>query len=769
MSLIRATSDYFENFTVIARPVRTFTSSSAGVTGSVRVYPRASSTEKSPAFTESFGDRTADSILEDAKKSSGSLQIMEQYLESVNSIGVSPRRLKSMEILRFTPPVSLNSDTQRKLVFKDRLLPYYRTGNPKLNWGYTNYSCLNFFSSSGLPVSASLIYANPAGSDGFGVYTPSGPFTIEFYVKPTGLGDGSSYNAGTILHVSSSFAVSLVSGSKADTLGRPTEFKILLQLSQSAETPPRQIPLGIANNTRSFPNDLVFESSALLFPNRWHHVAIRWGAQVANFGTGTFTIDGMSAGTFIVPSSSISQTSFAPLDDPNALFVGNFFEGVNTPGGGISHFFNSNAVTNEGVDNSHNIIDDYDPTSWSMSHPLRAELHEVRVWKRFLSNVEVHSGSQTFYSSGSNLLSFYLPPYFVRESPTRRVLDTPFSYQVKDTSSPMNLTMSFGVNGHEINVENHVREMVRGSYPRLLFLTASDITTNQIPTVTANDLMMATGSMVGRNYLILPNDNGRFVPNFSNLSTGSSFLEGMFVTDRGDQDLSFVNLGSLVPTGTILAGLTQQSGSFFDQIAGSSPESMGGSPTSNLTILQRTQDASSNLVSFFDASNLFYGMRIHPGSYIIKDSAITGSGQSITLRDNGFGTLYRADCDGPHPTWSVCGTILYDEGIACVTNPHLGDFFGKSQFEVEMRGEQPVNVLEMQAIIPAYQANSSSNPSWQPLTASDYANDKSDSFVMIDTVNFHDENLNIVAKATLAQPIQKRDRDRIMFRVKFDF
>jgi hypothetical protein len=180
-------------------------------------------------------------------------------------------------------------------------------------------------------------------------------------------------------------------------------------------------------------------------------------------------------------------------------------------------------------------------------------------------------------------------------------------------------------------------------------------------------------------------------------------------------------------------------------------------------------DPSSNLVSFYDASNLFYGVRIHPGSYMLKDSAMTGSGQSITLKDNGYGTLYRADCDGPHPTWSVCGIVLYDEGVACVTNPSLGDFFGKSQFQVEMKGEQPVNVLEMQAIIPAWTANSSSNPSWMPLTASDYANDKSDSFVMVYTVNFHDEYLNVVAKATLAQPVQKRDRDRVMFRVKFDF
>ena len=90
-------------------------------------------------------------------------------------------------------------------------------------------------------------------------------------------------------------------------------------------------------------------------------------------------------------------------------------------------------------------------------------------------------------------------------------------------------------------------------------------------------------------------------------------------------------------------------------------------------------------------------------------------------------------------------------------------------FTVRFRGNQPVHVLETQAISPAWMINSSSNPDWKNLYLTDYENDTQPGFVRITRVNFHDENLNIVARTDLSQPINKRSSDRIMFRTKFDF
>jgi hypothetical protein len=86
-----------------------------------------------------------------------------------------------------------------------------------------------------------------------------------------------------------------------------------------------------------------------------------------------------------------------------------------------------------------------------------------------------------------------------------------------------------------------------------------------------------------------------------------------------------------------------------------------------------------------------------------------------------------------------------------------------------MRGEQNLPVQEIQAIAPAWTLTSSSNPTFKSLLSSDYANDKMTGFVYINTVNFHDENLNVVARANFAQPLVKRPNDRMMIRVKFDY
>jgi hypothetical protein len=112
---------------------------------------------------------------------------------------------------------------------------------------------------------------------------------------------------------------------------------------------------------------------------------------------------------------------------------------------------------------------------------------------------------------------------------------------------------------------------------------------------------------------------------------------------------------------------------------------------------------------------------------------------------------------------------MYSEGISVITSPYLGEMFGKDEFFLDFRGNQPVHVLETQAIAPAWVLNSSSNPDWKSLYLTDYENDTQPGFSRITRINFHDENLNVVARTDMAKPINKRPGDRIMFRTKFDF
>ena len=77
----------------------------------------------------------------------------------------------------------------------------------------------------------------------------------------------------------------------------------------------------------------------------------------------------------------------------------------------------------------------------------------------------------------------------------------------------------------------------------------------------------------------------------------------------------------------------------------------------------------------------------------------------------------------------------------------------------------------LEVLIPAEQSlfNSSSNPAYQELAPSNYSNENANRFTYLTGLNVHDNNLNIIARANFAQPIVKRDEDRIVVRLRLDF
>ena len=65
--------------------------------------------------------------------------------------------------------------------------------------------------------------------------------------------------------------------------------------------------------------------------------------------------------------------------------------------------------------------------------------------------------------------------------------------------------------------------------------------------------------------------------------------------------------------------------------------------------------------------------------------------------------------------------------------------------------------------------NSSSNPSFKPVSASLQANEYDPNFVYITGFNIHDDNLNVIMRGTLAQPFKKRTSDDVLIKFKMDF
>ena len=790
MAIQRINPDDIEVFTLTTNPPRTFVSSSSGVvSGTLHVFARRSPFEKEvhplSIFSGSFVDRDLDVIRNNIVQSPSSnrANLLETYLQNVNSQSVSLRKQQTVEVIRFEPSAKFSSNSVRKTVVINNLMPYYRSVYPEAHFAFTNYHSLNFLTGSGLPSDSALIYA-----DSDHQYAVTGAFSFDFWINPRYTNDypGASFRAGTIVHRSSSYAVSLISGSSRDINGFVDGFRIALQLSHSAEIEPYQAVPG------SGLSDLVFLSDDnALRRNTWHHITIRWGGKTLNDGSGSFLVDSRQAGSFVFTGSLLDH------HDENCLVVGNFFAGQNIP-----MFFTNEVSQRDGLTE---LIPGTGtaPSGYMLDHGLNAEVHELKLYSRYLNNTEVEFLQTQGPVSGTNYvqngLQFYLPPFYTKESPNRKfhlgyggMIATPF-YELDGTSqAPIDIDASFGCAGHYLNLENFVRDFATGTYARLFHLTASVLTdTAPVPT-SFNDYLYATGSNLKRQMTLLPNDNGNFFPNFSFMIPGTDDYaaphtalsvtqsyrspfkvnSSQFVNDNGSIAPGFVTLRNLIPMSLFQSPAQEESGSLVRALNGVSPESLGDLPSEHgrYTVLQRTGDNSCNQVVFFDISNLYYGIQIEPGTLRIRDTNVTGSfGKAeLTLVDDAEGNLYRSNTSGSSPDWVSIGNVFYNEGIVLLKHPSLF-FFGKDNFELSFKGKQNTHILTYNLFKRPLSAVSSSNPNYLPVSASTDANDTDKRFVYITGINLHDDNLNIITRTTLAQPVVARTSDKFLFKVRMDF
>jgi len=781
MSIEKLTPDNFEFFTLATTPSRTYISSSSGITGSVNVFARRSKTEKEvhplSLFSASlYNDENIDEIRKLSVNHTSSTDItnfVSGYMAAVQGQQTTIRKQQKVEVLRFTPSFNFSSNTLRKNIVRSLLMPYYRTDYPRAQWNYANYHCLNFFTGSTVPTASALLYPNePVTASGVvgSKYQISGAFSFDFYIKPkyTTLSQSVAYKPGTIAHLTGAYAISLHSGSRKDINGNVDGFRISMALSSSANIVP----------------DLVSESDPFVFfsadnsleKNVWQHVTCRWGGINYNNGSGSIVIDGVNKKNFSI-TQSLGLGFYELGEEPTVLVVGNFYSGSNRGVDALDRFFAQDTTTREGLVNLNTNSGINSPTNYSFNYPLNAEIHDLKLYDKYLT---VNDVAQLSGSGPQNLdnLKFYLPPFFTEESPFRQdlnnvggILTTPFFAVDGTTTTPFAADMAFGAGGHYPNLENYVRDFATGNYPRLWNLSGSTFTPPSSTELSANGFLYATGSVQKRLYTALPCDNGRFQPNFDLLSAlSSSRLTG----DLGNVELGVVSLNNIVPTSKALASQAiLASGSILDSVLGVQPESGSiiTSPGDSLAVLHRTKDTSSNQVVFFDISNLFYGNRIKPGTLEIKDTSIKySSGMfGMTIKDDGLGNLYRADADGSsHATWASVGNVFYDEGIIVIKHPNLY-FFGETEFEVSFKGDQNLHILTINAFAKSLRETTSSNPSYQPFTINDLANDTDTKATWITGILIMDEDLNVVARTNLAQPILKKSNEKFLFKVKLDY
>jgi hypothetical protein len=813
MSIQKISPDDLEYFTIETHPSRSYSArlrrttggapvyvtASNGVveevfdaTGSVYIFSNRSESEKElfplSAFRQnSFKDFGVELLRKQIIRSTSTdiNSLINTYMSSVHASTSSLRTQKKLEIIRFIPTFNFTSNTVRKKLIVDHLIPYYRQTYNNCHFGIINYNSLHFFSpvdSSNFPIptNSAILYPNGSGSlissgvyvSDYGFKSTEG-FSFDFWIKPSYKNTGSYYNAGTILQLSGAYAISIHSGSSVDANGKADKFKIALQLGVGSTIQPSQI------TSTDAANGVFVTSDNVLDHNRWHHVSIVHGGPNYNNSTGSIFIDQVNQCTFTFQNNGFALHSGS--NQPDALCIGSFYEGPNL----LADFFNTNAALRDGIQQLSNDTSDPDFSDFSFTHPLEGELHDIKIYNKCLNSDEIAS-LQVGGPSSYNNLKFYLPPFFTEESPTRTfvgewggVLVTPFQEKNGTTTKPFGAELAFAVGGHYMNLENYVRDFATGKYPRLWYLTGSSIEAPSSIIQSANAFLYDSGTNVGANkkrlYSVMPCDHGGWSPNYMFLETLSGAQPGgIYSNDLGNKDIAAINLRNIIPDTAITASKAiYVSGAMLKDVLGAGPEldQMRYDVGDGLTILHRLRDNSSQQVAIFDVSNMFYGKRIKPGSITLSDPKLSGSDGkiSITLKDDARGNIYRADSFGPHATWNSVGNVFYDEGLIILNAPQLF-FFGKEGFDLSFKGIQNVHVLTINAFARPMQLLSSSNPTYQHYDFDDdLANEPDQKFVYITSLNIHDENLNVVARTHLAQPIAKKSGDKMLFKFKLDF
>jgi hypothetical protein len=621
VAFVNLEKQLFENTTVMLKPRVTVISSSVGggATGSAHIYPVRSprirrrysddftvqifNTQGPNAFDEATAFNNLIGLSSLAAFQGPGIESVFNTIDNQSSqFPIDRINNKTIPICRFDSPTFFNKEHTIINNIVKVLQPHHQHRYPDSGLHYGNYHTLNFFTGSEVPNDACLIYPNVTGT-----YHPENAFSLDFWINPRydNQTAGAEYHAGTIFHMSSSIALSLVSGSQTDEFGKVSSFKLLLQLSQSADYNPRTVDLSNPNDGGSYPRDLIFTSSHELNKNHWHHVCVRWGGQNTNNYSGSIVIDDKST-SFYIPSASVhtdTYNRFAGSLDYDTIVIGNFFDSTSFVGQGL---FNStdadvNGTYDRGGSEPSSAIQEA-----AFTNGLNAEIHDIKFFHKYLNDQELEflkyngiSDQPILNSNGENVsqggnlyrdsLKFYVPVFFCPTSFYNREVKLISFFNSSDTQPPtpgfqtgsrdyklhykthhpFNVELSNRVAVREINLENFVADLknVNGGnetsgfgMPRLQSLTSSLVDTNS-QTVDKFTIFESKQAKK-RNLTVLPNDNGLFSPNYFAISDninkvlfeGNALLDGQknaLVARNVDNSLSRVDISKTVPYGPL--------------------------------------------------------------------------------------------------------------------------------------------------------------------------------------------------------------------------
>ena len=378
-------------------------------------------------------------------------------------------------------------------------------------------------------------------------------------------------------------------------------------------------------------------------------------------------------------------------------------------------------------------------------------------------------------------------------------------------SAPYNTNHANIGNFANVNIQSFLKDFANINFPHCLHLSESlgdKSATNPRPYTEEYAPIYATGHALtssfndtlghqARNCFILPCDNGDFRADYKTLyhPTGSKYLSnsGFYINTKNIGDVA-----DLYDTGLFfIDDVFAERGSFISPAEGASSTQGGDTryntgvdlfsvidedPTDtdipDFKIPSTSDETFSNifdesdfpgpLTTVITVPQLYYGRRIKPGSLKLSSYLYNDNQARIELRDNGYGVLYRHQSSGSIADWNKVGDVYYGEGLVYIRHPSLYAF-SDSNMEIEFKSESEINVFEASIPCQSAQFNSSSNPNYNKLKPSANDNETADEFVYVSTIYLHDDNLNVIGKAKLAQPVIKRPENKYLFRVKLDY
>ncbi|MBV8072207.1 MAG: hypothetical protein JO270_20045 [Acidobacteriaceae bacterium] len=192
--------------------------------------------------------------------------------------------------------------------------------------------------------------------------------------------------------------------------------------------------------------------------------------------------------------------------------------------------------------------------------------------------------------------------------------------------------------------------------------------------------------------------------------------------------------------------------------------------------------------------SMFYGRSIATGSVYMVCNAYGNAGIQRVLVDDGRGRLYVSGSmtraiSGENFSglkWNKVGNVFYNEGLIVITDPSMYDFgdiglnsnasLYPDTLQIAFSGQEKITTKVFQCRVGAGQANGSNNPTFSSLNLdpksqfyNKYIVKNSPPTTWISAVGIYNEDHKLVAIAKLASPIRKREKDKLLIRLRHDF